>query len=159
MGACATAGTCLETLVRMAAPLVREAKCRCPRTGPGAKPHIPDRLIGVLIMIAVLKRRKSKSAQFRFLSDKTTRRIISTAAGCDDFPSRSTFFRRYKRVHRLFREAIRLQGEKAIDKGAADAEVVAVDKSLIAARGPLWHQRVSCFTHASVRRLGCMSAR
>jgi hypothetical protein len=141
MGASARAGTCLEALVKMAAPLLREAERRCPRTGPGAKPEIPDWVIGMLIMVAVLKRRKSKSAQFRFLSDKTTRRTIASAAGCDDFPSRSTFFRRYKRAHRLFREAIRLQGEKAIAEGVADAEVVAVDKSLIAARGPLWHKR------------------
>jgi len=141
MGACATAGTCLEALVRMAAPLLREAERRCPRTGPGAKPDIPDWLIGMLIMVAVLKRRKSKSAQFRFLSEKTTRRKIAEAAGCGDFPSRSTFFRRYKRAHRLFRTAIQLQGEKALAEGVADAEVVAVDKSLIAARGPLWHKR------------------
>jgi hypothetical protein len=141
MGACATAGTCLEALVRMAAPLLREAERRCPRTGPGAKPEIPDWMIGMLIMVAVLKRRKSKSAQFRFLSDKATRPRIAAAAGCDDFPSRSTFFRRYKRAHQLFRTAIRLQGEKGIAEGVANAEVVAVDKSLIAARGPLWHKR------------------
>jgi hypothetical protein len=125
----------------MAAPLLREAERRCPRTGPGAKPDIPDWLIGMLIMVAVLKRRKSKSAQFRFLSDKATQPRIAAAAGCDDFPSRSTFFRRYKRAHQLFRTAIRLQGEKGIAEGVANAEVVAVDKSLIAARGPLWHKR------------------
>lgn len=141
MGARATTGTCLEALVRMAAPLLREAERRCPRTGPGAKPDIPDWLIGVLIMVAVLKRRKSKSAQFRFLSDKATRQRIAEAAGCEDFPSRSTFFRRYKRAHHLFRAAIRLQGDKAIAEGVADPEVVAMDKSLIAGRGPLWHKR------------------
>jgi hypothetical protein len=125
----------------MAAPLLREAERQCPRTGPGAKPDIPDWLIGVLIMVAILKRRKSKSAQFRFLSDKATRQRIAEVTGCDDFPSRSTFFRRYRRAYRLFRTAIRLQGEKAIAEGVADPEVVAVDKSLIAARGPLWHKR------------------
>ena len=140
MGTRATAGTCLEALVRMAAPLLLEAERRCPRTGPGAKPDIPDWLIGVLIMVAVLKRRKSKSAQFRFLSDKPTRRSIAEATGCEQFPSRSTFFRRYKRAHQLFRTAIWLQGEKAIAEGVADPQLVAVDKSLIAARGPLWHK-------------------
>ena len=141
MGPRATAGTCLEALVRLAAPLLREAERRCPRTGPGAKPEIPDWLIGMLIMVAVLKRRKSKSAQFRFLSDKAARQRIAEAAGCADFPSRSTFFRRYKRAHHLFRAAIRLQGDKAIAEGVADPEVVAMDKSLIAGRGPLWHKR------------------
>ena len=141
MGTRATAGTCLEALVRMAAPLLREAERQCPRTGPGAKPDIPDWLIGMLIMVAILKRRKSKSAQFRFLSDEATRQRIAEVAGCDKFPSRSTFFRRYKRAHRLFCTAIKVQGAKAVAEGVADAELVAVDKSLIAARGPLWHKR------------------
>jgi hypothetical protein len=140
MGARATAGTCLESLVRMAKPLLQEAERQCPRTGPGAKPKIPDWFISMLIMVAILKRRKSKSAQFRFLSDKATRQRM-VAAGCKRFPSRSTFFRRYKRAHQLFRAAVRLQGEKAIAEGVADPEVVAVDKSLVAALGPLWHKR------------------
>jgi hypothetical protein len=141
MGRRATAGTCLQALVKMAVPLLREAERRCPRTGPGAKPEIPDWFIGALIMVAVLKRRKSKSAQFRFLTDEANRQQIAEAAGWDDFPSRSTFFRRYKRAHRLFRTAIELQGEKAVAEGVADPQTVAVDKSLVAARGPLWHKR------------------
>lgn len=141
MGRRAKAGTCLQALVKMAVPLLREAERRCPRTGPGAKPEIPEWLIGTLIMVAVLKRKKSKSAQFRFLSEKQNRDQMAAAMGSDDFPSRSTFFRRYKRAHRLFRTAIAIQGEKAIAEGVADPETAAVDKSLIAARGPLWHKR------------------
>lgn len=141
MGRRAKAGTCLRTLVKMAVPLLREAEHRCPRTGPGAKPAIPDWLIGTLIMVAVLKRKKSKSAQFRFFREKQNRAQIAEGMGCDDFPSRSTFFRRYKRAHRLFRTAIKIQGEKAIAEGLVDPQITAVDKSLIAARGPLWHKR------------------
>lgn len=141
MGKRATAGTCLQALVKMAAPLLQEAERQCPRTGPGAKPEIPDWWIGMLIMVAVLKRRKSKSAQFRFLSDKVNQQQIIEAAGRHKFPSRSTFFRRYRRAHNLFRVAIALQGEKAIAEGVADAKAVAVDKSLMAALGPLWHKR------------------
>src|SRR3974377_1607686 len=62
-------GTRLATWVRMALPLFREAERQCPRTGPGRKPQIPDWLIAVLIMIAVLKRKKSKSAQYRYLTE------------------------------------------------------------------------------------------
>jgi hypothetical protein len=141
MGSRAKAGACLQALVKMAIPLLREAEHRCPRTGPGAKPDIPDWLIGTLIMVAVLKRKKSKSAQFRFFSEAPNRRELAHALGRDDFPSRSTFFRRYKRAHRLFRTAIKIQGETAIAEGIVDPQVVAVDKSLIAARGPLWHKR------------------
>jgi len=125
----------------MAVPLLREAERRSPRTGPGAKPEIPDWLIGVLIMVAILKRKKSKSSQFRFLSEQENRLQIARETGCRQFPSRSTFFRRYRRAYQLFRAAIRLQGETAIAEGVTDPCDVAVDKSLIAAHGPAWHKR------------------
>jgi hypothetical protein len=141
MGTCATTGTCLQALVKLAVPLLREAERQCPRTGPGAKPDIPDWFIGLLIMIAVLKRKKSKSAQFRFVTDETNRRLIANAAGWNEFPSRSTFFRRYRRSHQLFCVAVERQGKKAVAEGVADPTVVAVDKSLVAARGPRWHKR------------------
>ena len=141
MGKRATAGADLQALVKMALPMLKEAECQCPRTGPGAKPEMPDWWISLLIMVAITKRKKSKSAQFRFLSDRETRRLIVEATGYDRFPSRSTFFTRYRRAHKLFRKAIALQGEKAIAEGIIDAEVVAVDKSLVAAQGPLWHKR------------------
>lgn len=139
MGRRAKAGTSLQALVAMAVPLLQAAERQCPRTGPGAKPVIPDWLIGVLIMVAVLKRKKSKSAQFRFLTDAAHRPQLAEALGRDDFPSRSGFFRRYRRAHELFRVAIRLQGEQAIKEGVTDAREVAVDKSLLAAHGPAWH--------------------
>jgi hypothetical protein len=138
MGKCARPGTPLLALVKMASPLLREAERQCPRTGPGAKPVIPDWLIGVLIMVAVLKRKKTKSAQFRFI--EANRPVLAAALGRDDFPSRSSWFRRYRRAHELFRVAIRLQGEQALQEGVADARHVAVDKSLIEAQGPRWHQ-------------------
>jgi hypothetical protein len=141
MGTRATAGTCLAQLVKLAVPLLREAERRWPRTGPGAKPEIPDWLIGVLIMVVVLKRKKSKSAQFRFLSEKENRRQIEDITGMHKFPSRSTFFRRYRRAHQLFRAAIECQGELAIAEGVTNPRDVAADKSLIAAHGPAWHKR------------------
>ncbi len=131
-------GTCLATLVRMAVPLFRQAERQCPRTGPGRKPQIPDWLIAVLIMIAVLKRKKSKSAQYRYLSEH--RSEIAEWVDAEDFPSRSTYFDRYRRAYRLYQEAIRLQGQKAVEDGLADPTSVAVDKSLLSAQGPLWHK-------------------
>jgi len=138
MGRRATAGTCLASLVRMAMPLCKQAERECPRTGPGRRPEIPDWVIAVLIMTAMLKRRKAKSAQYRFL--KEHRRELAELLGTDRFPARSTYFERYRRAHRLFQAAIRLQGNKAIAEGVTDAKDVAVDKSLVAARGPLWHK-------------------
>jgi hypothetical protein len=139
MGKRAKSGTEIEALVKMAVPLLQEAERRYPRTGRGDKPDIPDWLIAGLIMIALLKRRKSKSAQYRFLGEQ--RAEIARWLENSRFPSRATYFRRYRRAYPLYREAIRLQGQRAIAEGVADAEHVAVDKSLLEALGPAWHQR------------------
>lgn len=138
MGKRATVGTCLASLVKMAVPLCQQAERECPRTGPGRKPEIADWILAVLIMVAVVKRKKSKSAQYRFLDEH--RAELKKLLGADEFPARSTYFDRYRRAHRLFAQAIQLQGERAIGEGIVDATVVAPDKSLVAARGPLWHK-------------------
>ncbi len=139
MGQRAKAGTCLATLVKMAIPLCQQAEHRCPRTGPGKPPDFPDWMMAILIMVAILKRKKTKSAQYRFLAEH--RRDLKAWLGMKRWPVRSTYFERYRRAHRLFRAAIQLQGEKAVAEGVADPEVATVDKSLMAARGPLWHKR------------------
>jgi Transposase DDE domain len=138
MGQSATVGGCLASLVKMAVPLCQRAERDCPRTGPGRKPDIPDWVLAALIMVAVLKRKKSKSAQHRFLVEH--RRELKELLGTAKFPARSTYFDRYRRAHRLFAYAIKLQGEQAIAEGIVDVTIVAADKSLIAARGPLWHK-------------------
>ncbi len=139
MGKRANLGTEMEALVCMALPLLQEAESRCPRTGRGDKPDFPDWMMAALIMIVVLKRKKSKSAQYRFLWEQ--RGVISRCLGKRGFPSRATYFRRYRRASRFYREAIRLQGERAIAEGVTDAEQVAMDKSLLSALGPAWHKR------------------
>jgi hypothetical protein len=139
MGRRAKAGPSLERLVVLALPDLQEAERRCPRKGPGAKPTIPDWLMAALIMIAMLERKKTKSAQFRCLSEQ--RSTIACWLGDRRFPARSGYFRRYRRAHHLYKEAIRLQGERAIAEGVTDATDVAVDKSLLEALGPPWHQR------------------
>ena len=88
MGKRAKAGACLEALVEMAIPLLQEAERQCPRTGPGAKPEIPDWLIGVLIMVAMLKRKKTKASQWRFITDPANRARLAAALGRNDFTSR-----------------------------------------------------------------------
>lgn len=140
MGTRAKVGTSLEALVKLAVPVLKETERQCPRRGPGAKPIIPDWFIGVLIMVAVLKRKKTKSAQFRFVTDSANQRQIQDITGEKQFPSRSTFFSRYRRCHQLFKEAIKLQGQQAIAEKVVDASQVAVDKSLVPARGRPWHK-------------------
>ncbi len=139
MGKRAKAGTLASELVRLAVPTLQEAERRSPRTGPGAKPDVPDWVMAALIMTAVLHKKKTKSAQFRFLRER--RADLADWLGCPRFPSRATYFRRYRRAHRLYREAVRLQGEQAIAEGVTQPRDVAVDKSLIEAQGPPWGAR------------------
>ena len=139
MSARAKDGTSLAKLVKMAIPICKQAQRQCPRTGPGRPPNFEDWKMAVLIMAAILKRRKSKSAQYRFLHEH--RREFRRWLSLDRFPARSTYFDRYHQAHRIFKVAVGLQGKKAIKEGLATATTVAVDKSLFKARGPLWHKK------------------
>src|SRR5690242_2507130 len=135
----ATAGAPLDEMLTLAVPLLRDAQRQCPRTGPGRKPDYDDWKLAAMIFCAVLKKKKSKSAQYVLVcqnADLLTRRL-----DLDRLPARSTFFDRYARVWPLVREAIRLQGRLALREHVADAAVVAADKSLVPARGPVWHKR------------------
>jgi DDE family transposase len=135
----ATAGRCLESLVRMAIPTLKAAERECPRQGRGAKPTIAEWMMAALIMIAVLNKKKSKSAQYRFLCGRRTE--IAIWLGDKRFPSRPTYFRRYRKAQRFWRKAIQLQGQRAIAEGVTDPTDVAVDKSLIVGLGPVWHKK------------------
>jgi hypothetical protein len=138
MGKRATDGTCVGSLVRLAVPILRAAERQCPRTGPGAKPDIQDWVMAGLIMIVTIKKKKSKAAQYRFLSEHQLE--IADWLGNEAFPSRATYYRRYQRAHKFFHTAIRVQGQRAIAEGVTDAHDVAVDKSLVAAQGKPWHK-------------------
>jgi len=96
-------------------------------------------MIATLIMVAVLAKRKTKSSQYRYL--RAHREELLKWLAHQKFPSRSTYFDRYRRADRLFKAAIRLQGQTALREGLADATTVATDKSLIAARGGVHHTR------------------
>jgi hypothetical protein len=139
MGQRAKAGACLASLVKMAMPLCQRAERECPRTGPGRKPDIPDWVLAVLIMVAVLKRKKSKSAQYRFLREHRLR--LCGWMECDCFPGRTQYFDRFRRAHRLLQVALELQGRRAIERGWTDTRAAAVDKSLVRSRGRPWHRR------------------
>lgn len=139
MSRCATEGTRLTMLTRIAIEVCQHAERECPRTGPGRRPEILDWVMAVFIMVALGKRKKTKAAQYRFLKEhaETLMRLMPKQR----FPARSTYYERYHRVWRLYQTAIRLQGASAVENGWAAADTVAADKSLIAARGPVWHQR------------------
>lgn len=131
-------GATLSKLVMLAIRAARQAERKYPRRGPGRKPEIPDWMMTAFILVAIARQKKTKSAQYRFLSSK--RRELKRL-GLNRFPSRSTYFDRYRRAWRLLQHVVRMQGQHAVRHGWVNARDVAVDKSLVAARGPVWHQR------------------
>lgn len=122
-------GALLDQLIARSVPICQEAERGCPRQGRGRKPMVPDWVLTVLIMVAVMLKKKTKSAQYRWWSQHASD-FVRWMPG-QPFPGRSTFFDRYRRVHRLYQQAILLQGHEAIAQGRADGRCVAVDKSLI----------------------------
>jgi hypothetical protein len=84
-------------------------------------------------MVAVLKKGKSKSAQYRYLWQHRTK--LKRWLGLKHFPVRSTYFQRYAKAHRILPAAIVLQGREAMKEGVTTARSVAVDKSLLTSRG------------------------
>jgi hypothetical protein len=134
----ATEGAVLGDFLALAISLARVAERKYPRRGPGRKPEIPDWMMAVFIVVAIVNQKKSKSAQYRFLFNQ---RSELKRRGLDRFPSRSTYFDRYRRAWRLLEEMVCVHGEMAVLRGWVDARDVAGDKSLVAARGPVWHQR------------------
>lgn len=132
----ATDGALLDELVSRSILLCQLAEEQSPRTGPGRKPTIPDWVLAVMIMVAVMLRKKTKSAQWVWWTHH--RADFERWLPGQRLPSRSTYYERYRRVSRLFRQAIVVQAKQAVITGWADPECVAVDKSLIAGRGRPW---------------------
>jgi hypothetical protein len=129
-------GSPLEELVSRSILLCQQAEKQSPRQGPGRKPTIPDWVLAAMIMVAVMLRKKTKAAQLVWWTQHAA--DFERWLPGQKMPSRSTYYERYRRMHRLFRQALVLQGQQAVARGWADAECVAVDKSLLAGQGQLW---------------------
>ena len=139
-GTCSAGSATLAQLLGMAVPQLQEAQRRAaPRTGPGRPPIYADWQVAAMIMLAVLKKKKSKSAQYRFLHENQAH--ILPPLGLARLISRSDYFERYRQAHHLFVAAVQGQGRTALAEHAANAKAVAADKSLVRARGPKWDQR------------------
>ena len=131
-------GTCLQELLRIAIPFCQQAEREAPRQGPGRRPIVPDWVIAVMIAIAVLKLRKAKSSQYRFLEAHQAE--LAKLLPIPSFPARSSFLARYKRAWKLLEVAIRLAGQHAVQQRFVWPSCVAVDKSVVPARGPKWNR-------------------
>lgn len=130
-------GSHLFTLVADAATLLKSAQEFMPvASGPG-RPQVYELWqIALLIFIAILHRRKSKSAQCRFLAEHAALlKGLGPHIRLERLPSRASYMRRYHDAYRLYEKVLELGGRRALRDHVADAEVVAVDKSMIAAQG------------------------
>jgi hypothetical protein len=92
-----------------------------------------------MILCGVLKKKKSKSAQYRLITQPHNAQMLKRLLHIQRLPARSSFFDRYKRIWPVVHKAIELQGRAAIREHVVDARVVAADKSLLKARGPQWN--------------------
>ena len=80
----------LEDSIALALPLLRQARVSCPRTGPGRKPQYEDEQIASMILCGVLKKKKSKSAQYRFMQENAA--MFKRLLKLHRIPARSSFF-------------------------------------------------------------------
>jgi hypothetical protein len=131
-------GASWEWLVKSAFSLLLRAETLAPRRGPGRKPDISDASMAALIMAATLKRKKTKSAQYRFLCQH--RAQLCQLLRLERIPARSTYFARFQRANRILQIAIYLHSLQAQEEGLIHTRVVAVDKSVVPARGQPWPQ-------------------
>jgi hypothetical protein len=131
----------LERLLTLAIPLLQKAQAP-PATHnrhPGRVPTYADWQIAVMILPGLLKKRKSKSGIYRQVI--ANRDLLLKRLNLERLPARSTFMERYARVWPLAQQAIVLQGRVAVREKVAQPQQVAVDKSIVRAKGPAWHQR------------------
>lgn len=106
---------------------------------PGRPHTYHDGHIAALLLIALLAGRRSKAGQHRYLyarRDRLTRQL-----SIPTFPVASTYAARYTSAWRLLSWAVIAQGMVALDEHVADAQHVAVDKTLFTARGMPWSKQ------------------
>lgn len=132
------ASTPLRDLIRLARPVCRQGEDLLPPKGPGRPFEIAQADLAVLILIALAKRLHSKSAQYRFLERHAT--MLVPRLGLTRFPTRSTYFRRYRTASVVLQMALIAHTTYRIQRGHINVRCVAADKSLIAAPGRVWHK-------------------
>jgi hypothetical protein len=130
--------TPLRHLLRLAIPICRRGECDLPPRGPGRPVEIPEWAVAVMILVALAKRLRTKSAQYRFLAAHAD--ALVDRLGLPRFPARSTYFERYRTASVVMTAAAVAHTDHAAARGRIDVRCVAADKTLIAAAGPAWHQ-------------------
>lgn len=126
-------GALLNRCVAIASAACIEAELECPRSGPGRKPEVPDWMVAVMVVVGVMHRKKTRAAQYAFWQARET--LFRHSFPGERLLSRSQFYERARRAAPLLSAAMKRLGTHAVKRGWADARSVALDKSLLAARG------------------------
>jgi transposase len=90
-----------------------------------------------VFLFMVLKRIKQFAALYRYLQAHPLERL---ACGLEQMPDESTLRKRLKKLKPTVKSQIRSWAKELIKQKITSAEVVAIDKKMIEAQGPLWHQ-------------------
>src|SRR5262245_59427280 len=107
----------------MAIPICRRAERLLPRRGPGRPGAFADWAGALPVLIAVVKRRTTKGAQYRFLHEH--RRPLIRWLGRPRCPARSTPFGRYRRAARRLAPARKVHAAWLAPRRRVDARCVA----------------------------------
>src|SRR5262249_62280364 len=85
----AKVGALLDEFVVLSIPLCQQAEQACPRQGPGCKPRAAAWVLALMIMVAVVLKKKTKSAQYRWWCQH--HHDFDRWLPGQHFPGRSTF--------------------------------------------------------------------
>jgi hypothetical protein len=94
---------------------------------------VPDWLVATMVVIGVMHRKKTREAQYAFWKARAAQ--FQSCFPGQRLLSRSQFYVRARGSAQLLQTVIQQLGTHAVQRGWADARSVAVDKSLVAARG------------------------
>jgi Transposase domain (DUF772) len=110
-----------------------------------------------VFLLMVLKKIKQFAALYRYLEAHPEARA---ACGLERMPDESTIRKRLKKLPSTLKLQVRAWGKEVIEQTATRPEVVAVDKKMIRAQGPLWHQsdRVKGQIPQGLRGVDCDSS-
>jgi hypothetical protein len=90
-----------------------------------------------VFLLMVLKRIKQFAVIFRYLAAHPAERA---SCGLEQMPDESTLRKRLKKLAPALKRQINAWGKQMIEQVGASAKEVSVDKKMIEAQGPLWHQ-------------------
>lgn len=127
----------LDSMLRMAVDVLKPISERTSHSGPGHPFEYQPWQVAAMMLVATLRRCKSKGSQYRFIKHHQ-HQLLSTLE-LERIPSRSTFYQRYRQGYGYLSLTLVVHARVTLEELQFEPEVAAVDKTLIPAKGKLWH--------------------